>query len=154
MLTVGEKAPDFTLPDETGQEHTLSDYRGQKVVVYFYPKDDTPGCTKEACSFRDAQDVYDAHNIKVFGISNDDVKSHQKFKEKYDLTHTLLADVDNQVCPQYGAYGTKKMFGKEYQGIKRMTYLLDEEGTVTKVFKKVKTDIHADEVLDAYGLAE
>ncbi|MCF7804103.1 MAG: thioredoxin-dependent thiol peroxidase [Candidatus Marinimicrobia bacterium] len=154
MLEVGEKAPDFTLNDAGGNPHTLSDYRGQKVVVYFYPKDDTPGCTKEACSFRDADEVYREHNIKVFGISNDDEKSHQKFKEKYNLHHTLLADVDNEVCPMYGAYGTKKMYGKEYEGIKRMTFLLDEDGVITKIFKRVKTDVHAEEVLDAFGLSE
>lgn len=154
MLDAGDTAPDFTLPDADGKEHTLSDYRGQKVVVYFYPKDDTPGCTKEACSFRDATDLYDQHNIKVFGISNDDKRAHQKFRDKYDLTHTLLTDVDNTVPPKYDAYGTKKMFGNEFEGIKRKTYLLDEDGTITKIFKKVNTDIHAEEVLDAYGLSE
>jgi len=152
MLNVGEMAPDFTLPDSTGKKHTLSDYQGQKVVVYFYPKDDTTGCTKEACSFRDADATYEKHNIQVFGISNDDEKSHKKFKEKYNLKHTLLADTDNKVCPQYDAYGTKKMYGREYEGIKRMTYLLDEKGEIVKIFKRVKTDIHAQEVLEAYGL--
>jgi len=152
MLDVGEKAPEFSLPDSMGKEHTLSDYQGQKVVVYFYPKDDTPGCTKEACSFRDADAAYEKHNIQVFGISNDDEKSHQKFKEKYNLKHTLLADPENEVCPKYDAYGTKKMYGREYEGIKRMTYLLDEQGEIVKIFKRVKTDIHAQEVLEAYGL--
>jgi len=152
MLEVGDKAPDFTLPDSDGNQHTLSAYTGRKVVVYFYPKDDTPGCTKEACSFRDAYAIYRQHDIKVFGISNDDEQSHQKFRKKYNLTHTLLSDVNNTVCPQYDAYGTKKMFGNEYEGIKRKTYLLDEDGTITKIFKRVKTDIHAAEVLEAFGL--
>ncbi|HKJ68823.1 MAG TPA: thioredoxin-dependent thiol peroxidase [bacterium] len=151
MPAIGEYAPDFTLPDETGRDHTLSDYRGRKVVVYFYPKDDTPGCIKEACSFRDASDDYQSENIKVFGISNDDVNSHKKFKAKYGLTHTLLADVKNEVCPLYDAYGTKKMFGREYQGILRKTFLLDEEGKIVKAFNKVKTDFHAEEVLEAYS---
>lgn len=145
-------APDFTLPDAEGNRHTLSDYRGQKVVVYFYPKDDTPGCTKEACSFRDMDETYKKHSIRVLGISNDDAESHRKFADKYNLKHTLLADPQNTVCPLYDAYGVKKMYGREYEGIKRMTYLLDEEGKVVKIFKRVKTDIHASEVLDAYGL--
>ncbi len=152
MPEVGDRAPDFTLPDEEGQEHTLSEYRGKKVVVYFYPKDDTPGCTKEACSFRDATDAYEKHNIKVFGISNDDVASHRKFKEKYDLPHTLLADPENTVPPQYDAYGKKVIFGNETEGIRRYTYLLNEHGKIVKIFRKVNTAVHADEVLDAYGL--
>jgi len=152
MLKIGDKAPNFTLSDSNGDEHTLSDYEGQKVVVYFYPKDDTPGCTKEACSFRDSDKVYTAHNIKVFGISNDDEESHKKFKEKYNLKHTLLADTENEVCPKYDAYGVKKRGDKEYEGIKRSTYVLDENGQIVEIFKKVQTDIHADEVLSTYGL--
>lgn len=152
MLSIGDRAPEFTLPDSNGDEHTLSDYEGQKVVVYFYPKDDTPGCTKEACSFRDSDEVYSEHNIKVFGISNDDEESHKKFKEKYNLKHTLLADTENKVCPKYDAYGVKKRGDREYEGIKRMTYALDEEGKIVEIFKKVQTDIHAEEVLNAYGL--
>jgi len=154
MLETGQQAPDFTLPDAEGMQHTLSDYQGQKVVVYFYPKDDTPGCTKEACSFRDTDSAYSRYNIKVFGISNDDEKSHAKFAQKYNLKHTLLADTENKVCPAYDAYGKKNMYGREYEGIKRSTFLLDESGKIVKIFKKVKTDIHADEVLDAYGLAD
>jgi peroxiredoxin Q/BCP len=152
LLNIGDKAPDFTLTDSYGVEHTLSDYEGQKVVVYFYPKDDTPGCTKEACSFRDSDDVYTEQNIKVFGISNDDEASHQKFKEKYNLKHTLLADTENSVCPKYDAYGVKKRGDREYEGIKRSTYVLDEVGKIVEIFKKVQTDIHAEEVLNAYGL--
>jgi len=151
MPEVGDAAPDFRLPDETGNDHTLSDYRGQRVVVYFYPKDDTPGCTKEACSFRDATDQYQEEGIKVFGISNDSVESHAKFKKKYNLTHTLLADTDNEVCPQYGAYGKKVSFGREYQGIIRKTFLVDEDGKILKIFNKVKTQIHADEVMEAFN---
>lgn len=153
MPNVGDTAPDFTLPDEEGREHTLSDCRGQKVVVFFYPKDGTTGCTKEACSFRDSYAAYEKHNIKVFGISNDGVDSHRKFKDKYDLTHTLLADPENTVPPLYDAYGKKKIFGNETEGIKRTTYLLDEEGEIVKIFKKVKTEVHAEEVLEAYGLS-
>ena len=152
MPEVGSVAPDFTLPDAEGKNHTLSDYRGQMVVVYFYPKDDTSGCTKEACSFRDMDDKYSEHGIKVFGISNDDQESHRKFAGKYSLKHTLLADTENVVCPEYDAYGTKKMYGREYEGIKRMTYLLDEEGRIVHIFKRVKTDVHAQEVLEAYGI--
>jgi len=154
MPEVGDIAPDFTLPDETGKDHTLSDYRGQKVVVYFYPKDDTPGCTKEACSFRDTSDLYDKHNIKVLGISNDSQDSHWRFKQKHNLTHTLLADPENTVPPKYDAYGSKKIFGKETEGIKRSTFLLDEVGRIIKVFRRVKTEVHAEEVLEAYGLKE
>ena len=152
MLNIGDKGPDFTLPDSNGNEHTLSDYEGQKVVVYFYPKDDTPGCTKEACSFRDSDEVYTQHNIKVFGISNDDEESHRNFKEKYNLKHTLLADTENKVCPLYDAYGVKKRGDREYEGIKRSTFVLDEKGKIVEIFEKVQTDIHAEEVLNSYGL--
>jgi len=151
MLQVGDSAPDFTLPDETGTARSLSDYQGQRVVLYFYPKDDTPGCTKEACSFRDADETYNEENIQVLGVSNDDTASHRTFKEKYGLKHTLLADTENEVCPRYDAYGTKKTYGREYQGILRKTFLLDESGTIVKIFNKVKTDIHAQEVLETFG---
>ncbi len=152
MLEIGKKAPDFTLPDSEGNSHSLSDYEGQKVVVYFYPKDDTPGCTKEACSFRDFTSRYNENGIKVLGISNDDQESHKRFKEKYNLTHTLLADTENEVCPVYNAYGKKKRGGKEYEGIIRKTYVLDEELKIVKIFNKVQTEIHAEEVLAVYDL--
>ncbi len=154
MLQAGEDAPDFSVKDQIGEEIKLSDFRGQKVVLYFYPKDDTPGCTKEACSFRDAKDVYAEHKIKVFGVSLDDEKSHRKFIAKYDLPFTLLADTEKEVSNAYGVYGEKKNYGKTYMGINRTTFLIDEDGKIVKVFKKVDVANHAAEVLEAFGLSK
>jgi thioredoxin-dependent peroxiredoxin len=154
MLQAGEDAPDFSVKDQIGEEIKLSDYRGQKIVLYFYPKDDTPGCTKEACSFRDAKDVYAEHKIKVFGVSLDDEKSHRKFIAKYDLPFTLLADTEKEVSNAYGVYGEKKNYGKTYMGINRTTFLIDEDGKIVKVFKKVDVANHAAEVLEAFGLSK
>ena len=151
MIKEGDAAPDFTARDAEGNDVKLSDLRGQKVVLYFYPKDDTPGCTKEACSFRDAHDVYGEKGIKVLGVSLDDEASHQKFASKYDLPFTLLADTDHSISDAYGVYGEKNWMGKKYMGVDRKTFLIDEQGNIKKVFDKVNVEQHADEVLAAFG---
>lgn len=150
MLKEGEKAPDFTLKNETGENVTLSDFRGQKVALYFYPKDDTPGCTKQACSLRDGFAELIEAGIKVFGVSMDDEVQHQKFIAKYDLPFSLLVDENHSVADKYGAYGEKKFMGKTYNGILRKTFLIDENGKIKKIFDKVKVDEHAEEVLEAF----
>lgn len=151
MLKQGDVAPEFTALDSDGNEVKLSDLRGQKVVLYFYPKDDTPGCTKEACSFRDADEVYREKGIKVLGVSLDDQESHQKFASKYDLPFTLLADTDHKLSEAYGVYGEKTWNDKRFMGVDRKTFLIDEEGKIKKVFDKVNVEAHADEVLQAFG---
>ncbi|MGI8542587.1 MAG: thioredoxin-dependent thiol peroxidase [Aridibacter sp.] len=151
MIEPGEKAPDFTGKDQNGEEIKLSDYKGKKVVLYFYPKDDTPGCTKQACSLRDGFAELKKNNIEVLGVSADDKESHQKFIEKYDLPFTLLADTEKEIINKYGVYGEKNMYGKKYMGIKRTAFLIDEKGKIKKIFKRVKTDEHADEVLKAFN---
>ena len=153
MLKEGSKAPDFTATNQNGEKIKLSDLSGQRVVLYFYPKDDTPGCTKEACSFRDADDVYAKKGIKVFGISTDDEKSHQKFISKYELPFDLLADTDKKIVEKYGVWGEKSMYGKTYMGTQRKTFLIDETGKIVKIFEKVNVSEHADEVLKAFGEA-
>ncbi len=150
MLKEGTVAPDFTVKDENGETVRLKDLRGQKVVLYFYPKDDTPGCTKEACAFRDAFADYKKRNIKVLGVSLDSEASHKKFAIKYKLPFTLLADTDHAISDAYGVYGQKKFMGRSYMGVKRMTFLIDEKGKIRKVFEKVKPEDHAQEVLDAF----
>ena len=150
MIKEGEAAPDFEARDAEGNEVKLSDLRGQKVALYFYPKDDTPGCTKEACSLRDGHSELTRRGIKVIGVSTDDEKSHRKFAEKYSLPFTLLADTDHKVADAYGVYGEKKFMGKTYMGVSRKTFLIDEQGRVRKVFDKVNVDEHADEVLRAF----
>ncbi len=147
MLQVGDKAPDFTLPNQEGEEVSLKDYAGKRVIVYFYPKDDTPGCTKEACSIRDNFPALSEKDAVVFGISADSVESHRKFKEKFDLPFTLLSDPEKEVIKAYGAWGTKKMYGKEYEGIMRYTYVIGADGKVEKAFEKVKTAEHGEELL-------
>ncbi|HSU25761.1 MAG TPA: thioredoxin-dependent thiol peroxidase [Pyrinomonadaceae bacterium] len=151
MLKEGDKAPDFESKDQNGNPVKLSDFEGQKVVLYFYPKDDTPGCTKEACSFRDADDVYREKGIKVFGVSTDDEKSHQKFISKFQLPFDLLADTDKDIVEKYGVWGEKSMYGKKYLGTNRKTFLIDEQGKIAKIFDKVNVAEHADEVLSAFG---
>jgi thioredoxin-dependent peroxiredoxin len=150
MLKEGTVAPDFTVKDANGETVRLKDLRGQKVVLYFYPKDDTPGCTKEACSFRDAFAAYKKRNIRVLGVSTDSEASHQKFANKYKLPFTLLADTDHAIADAYGVYGQKKFMGRSYMGINRMTFLIDEKGKIKKVFEKVKPEDHASEVLEAF----
>src|SRR6476661_613898 len=151
MLKPGDKAPDFTSKDQSGETVKLSALKGQRVVLYFYPKDDTPGCTKEACSFRDADDVYRKKGIKVLGVSTDDEKSHQKFISKFQLPFDLLADTDKKIVEAYGVWGEKNMYGKKYMGTNRKTFLIDEDGKIAKIFDKVNVAEHADEVLSAFG---
>ena len=151
MLKEGDAAPDFEARDAEGNPVKLSDLRGRKVVLYFYPKDDTPGCTKEACGFRDSFAEFRGRGIEVLGVSTDDEKSHRKFAEKYGLPFTLLADTEHRVADLYGVYGEKQFMGRKYMGVARKTFLIDEEGRLRKVFDRVKVDEHADEVLRAFG---
>lgn len=150
MLKEGDKAPDFTSKDQNGAEIKLSDYKGQKVVLYFYPKDDTPGCTKQACSLRDGFPKLKKNNIAVLGVSVDDEKSHQKFIAKYDLPFTLVADTEKDIVNKYGVWGEKNMYGRKYMGTNRQTFLIGEDGKLKKIMKKVKVAEHADEVLRAF----
>ena len=145
-----EAAPDFTLPDQNGKEHSLSDYVGKWVLVYFYPKDDTPGCTKEACSIRDNLPDFKKLNLAVLGISTDSVKSHNKFADKYDLPFTLLADSDKKVVKEYGVWGKKKFMGREYEGTLRTSFLIDPMGLIVKIYENVKPDIHVQQVLEDF----
>ncbi len=149
IVQAGEKAPDFSLVDENGKPRKLADYLGKAIVLYFYPKDDTPGCTKEACSFRDAFEEYRSAGVEVLGISPDDAKSHTQFKNKFNLSFTLLADEGHRVADAYGVWGPKKMMGHEYEGILRTTFLIGPDGKILKVFEKVKPEGHAAEVLAA-----
>jgi len=150
MPKVGSVAPNFAAKDANGETVRLKDLRGQKVVLYFYPKDDTPGCTKEACSFRDAFADFKKRDIKVLGVSIDSEASHKKFAAKYKLPFTLLADPDHSIADAYGVYGEKKFMGRTYLGVKRVTFLIDEKGKVKKVFEKVKPEEHARDVLEAF----
>jgi len=150
MPKEGSVAPNFAAKDANGETVRLKDLRGQKVVLYFYPKDDTPGCTKEACSFRDAFADFKKRDIKVLGVSIDSEVSHKKFAAKYKLPFTLLADPDHSIADAYGVYGEKKFMGRTYLGVKRVTFLIDEKGKVKKVFEKVKPEEHAEEVLAAF----
>ncbi|MDZ7372742.1 MAG: thioredoxin-dependent thiol peroxidase [candidate division KSB1 bacterium] len=150
----GQLAPDFTLPDSDGRLHRLADYRGRKVVLYFYPKDGTPGCTTEACSFRDAYSILQEHGIVVLGVSPDSVSSHRKFAEKHGLPFPLLSDPEHKVIEAYGAWQEKTLYGKRRFGVARTTYLIDEEGRVLRVFTNVKPEGHAEEVLLELGIKE
>ncbi len=146
-LKVGQLAPGFTLQDQNGNNHKLSDYKGQWVLIYFYPKDDTPGCTKEACSIRDNFPKFTKSKTKVFGISVNSVKSHAKFAKKYKLPFTLLADENKSVVKKYGVWAKKKFMGREYMGTLRTSFLIDRKGKVVKIYENVKPEIHAEEVL-------
>ena len=148
-ISAGNPAPDFTLLDENGVTRKLSDYHGQPVVLYFYPKDDTPGCTTEACNFRDDYSQYTQAGVVILGVSPDSPKNHVKFKEKYHLPFTLLADEAHKVCELYGVWGRKKMMGREYDGVFRTTFLIDRQGKLVKVFEAVKPAEHSKEVLEA-----
>ncbi len=149
-ISSGIPAPDFTLLDETETQRKLSDYRGNAVVLYFYPKDDTPGCTTEACNFRDDYSTYQDASITILGVSPDTPQKHTKFKAKYDLPFTLLADTQHEVCELYGVWGQKKSFGREYEGVFRTTFLISPEGKIIKVFNNVKPADHSAEVLKAF----
>jgi len=148
-LDVGDKAPDFTLPTDGGGKVTLSKLKGKKVVLYFYPKDDTSGCTAEACGFRDTFPNFRRLDATVIGISRDSVASHDKFKTKYKLPFLLASDEDGKVCEKYGVWVQKSMYGRKYMGIERSTFLVDEKGIIEKVWRKVKVTGHVDEVLAA-----
>lgn len=150
-IEANQPAPEFALPDEDGKIHNLSDYRGKPVVLYFYPKDDTPGCTTEACNFRDDFHIYEQNGIVILGVSPDNAKSHTKFKNKFSLPFTLLADEGHQIADAYGVWGPKKFMGREYEGILRTTFLIGPDGNIVKVFENVKPDHHSKEVLAALG---
>ncbi len=147
ILKEGETAPDFSLPSSLGKNISLKDYRGKKIILYFYPKDDTPGCTKEACSFRDDLKKFEKQNTVILGVSPDDLDSHQKFIDKFNLPFPLLADTDTEVSKAYGVYKLKNMYGKEFWGIERTTFVIDEKGKIEKIFPKVKVDGHSEEIL-------
>ena len=147
MLEVNSKAPDFCLPDQDGRTVRLSDYLGKKVVLYFYPKDNTPGCTRQACAFAASYEQFKAQNIVVIGISKDSVASHQKFAQKYDLPFILLSDPELQAIQAYGVWQEKKLYGKVSMGVVRTTYIIDEQGVIEKVMPKVKPDTNAADVL-------
>ncbi len=144
---IGTRAPAFTLPDQEGKEHSLSDYKGKWFLLYFYPKDDTPGCTIEACTIRDQFKDFTNIDAIVLGVSTDSVASHKKFASAYELPFTLLADVNKEVVGQYGVFGEKKFMGKTYMGTRRTSFLVDPEGEIAKVYEKVKPEVHATEVI-------
>jgi peroxiredoxin Q/BCP len=147
-LAIGEAAPDFELPASNGEKVKLSNFKGKNVVLYFYPKDMTPGCTTEACDFRDYHDEFSKLNAVILGISTDSLDKHKKFIEKYDLPFLLLADEDHQVCELYGVWKLKKNFGKEYMGIERSTFVIDQQGRLAKEWRKVKVKGHVEEALE------
>lgn len=146
-IEAGKPAPEFDLQDENGINHKLSEYRGRPVILYFYPKDDTPGCTTEACNFRDDYSAYEQAGVTILGISPDSPKSHAKFKAKFHLPFTLLSDEGHLVCDAYGVWGPKKFMGKSYEGVLRTTFLIGAEGEILKVFENVKPADHSKEIL-------
>ena len=148
-LTIGDKAPDFTVATDGGGTFCLSEMMGHNVIIYFYPKDDTPGCTKEACEFRDSLPDFSNSSSKIIGISKDTVAKHDKFKSKYDLPFTLGADLEGDVCGVYGTWVEKSMYGRQYMGIERATFLVDKEGVLQGIWRKVKVKGHVEEVLGA-----
>ena len=153
MIREGEPAPDFKLESDAGEEVSLSSLRGKPVVLYFYPKDDTPGCTAQACGIRDAYGEFEQAGAVVLGVSPDSVKKHVKFKDKYDLPFTLLADPEHELAEQYGVWGEKKYMGRSYMGVNRTTFVIDADGVVAKVFENVKPLTHADDVLAVLAAA-
>lgn len=150
-LKEGDKAPEFEGVDQNGNAIKLADFSGKKLILYFYPKDDTPGCTKEACSLRDGYSTLTGKGFDVVGVSADTEAKHQKFIDKYDLPFHLIADTEKEIIQQYDAWGLKKFMGKEYEGIIRKTFVIGEDGTIDKIFDKVKTKDHADQILEAYA---
>lgn len=154
VLEIGDSAPDFTLPDQNGQPVSLASFKGQRVVIYFYPKDDTPGCTKEACNFRDQWSVLKKHGIAVLGISKDSAASHTKFITKYELPFTLLSESEPfPVATAYESYGLKKFMGKEFLGVFRHTFVVAPDGSLEKIYRKVKAETQADEILADLALS-
>ena len=149
MLNEGDKAPSFNMPTNKGENVSLSKLKGEKIVLYFYPRDDTPGCTKEACGFRDDLSKYKRAGAVVIGVSRDSVESHEKFVKKFDLNFMLASDKEGDVCEKYDAWRMKNLYGKEYMGIGRSTFLIDTKGKINKIWPKVKVDGHVDEVLKA-----
>ncbi len=147
MLEVSELAPEFSLPNQNGVIVNLSDYRGKKVVVYFYLKDETGACTKQACSFRDCYDIFKEKNVEIFGISFDNKKSHRQFIEKYNLPFQLLSDINTNVATRYGVYREKELYGRKYMSIHRTTFLIDENGFIRHVFNKVRPAYHAKDII-------
>jgi len=154
ILKENSMAPDFSLPDETGQVRKFSEFAGKPLILYFYPKDDTPGCTTEACNFRDDYSAYEKAGVVILGVSPDSPKSHAKFKKKYHLPFSLLADEDHAVCESYGVWGRKKFMGKEYDGVFRTTFLIGADGMIKKVFEDVKPAGHSVEILAALAALE
>lgn len=152
MITLqeGDKAPAFTAKDQNGKPISLKDFRGKKVVLYFYPEDDTPTCTVEACNIRDNYSLLKQNGISVLGISPDDEKKHKKFEQKFNLPFTLLADADKKIIDKYGVWGEKNLYGRKYMGLHRTTFLIDEKGIIKKIFKKPKSKIHSEEILKAW----
>jgi peroxiredoxin Q/BCP len=150
-ILAGSTAPDFELLDDAGVARRLSEFRGAHVVLFFYPQDDTPGCTKEACNFRDDFSAYSKSGVTILGVSPDSVKSHAKFKKKFNLPFTLLSDPEHQICTLYGVWGPKQLMGREYEGVLRTTFLIDAEGKVARLFENVRADEHSREVLRAIG---
>jgi len=154
MLRVGMKAPDFTLQDKEGRPVSLSDFRGRRVVLYFYPKDNTPGCTRQACAFAGAYQAFRERNVEVIGISKDSISSHQRFADKYHLPFILLADPELQAIQAYGVWQEKKLYGKVSMGVVRTTFLIDENGILEQIMPKVKPDTNASEILAALAASE
>jgi peroxiredoxin Q/BCP len=152
-ISAGVSAPEFEMLDDAGVSRKLSDLRGKNVILYFYPKDDTPGCTKEACNFRDDYSAYEKAGVVILGVSPDTVESHVKFKKKFQLQFPLLADEEHKVCDAYGTWGPKKFMGKDYEGVLRTTFLIDTEGKIKKVYENVRPSEHSSELLGELGLS-
>jgi peroxiredoxin Q/BCP len=151
-LNAGIPAPDFELLDDTNTPRKLSDFRGKDVILYFYPKDDTPGCTKEACNFRDDYSAYEKAGVTILGVSPDTVAAHVKFKKKFQLPFPLLADIDHKICDLFGVWGPKKFMGREYEGVLRTTFLIDKDGKIAKVFENVRPAEHSTELLSTLNV--
>lgn len=151
-LNEGDPAPGFTVTDQHGKEFSLADYKGKKVILYFYPKDNTPGCNAEACNLRDNHNDLNVKGFEVIGVSADKLSSHVKFAEKFDLPFRLIPDTEKEIIKLYGVWGPKKFMGKEYDGIHRTTFVIDEEGNIEKIFTKVKTKEHSEQILESFNV--